>query len=38
LSTTSFNGATVSGNSFVWLTTTATTGTVDQLHVTLFFS
>jgi hypothetical protein len=37
LATTTFDNATVTGNSFVWLTTTGTSGTVDMLHVTLFF-
>jgi hypothetical protein len=37
LSTTSFNNATVPSNNFVWLTTSATSGTVDQLAVSLIF-
>lgn len=37
LSTTSFNNASVSANSFVWLTTSAKSGTVDSLHVSLVF-
>jgi hypothetical protein len=37
LSTTSFNNATVPANNFVWLTTSATSGTVSQLSVSLIF-
>lgn len=37
LSTTSFNNATVPANNYVWLTTSATSGTVTQLAVTLIF-
>jgi hypothetical protein len=37
LSTTSFNNATVPADRFVWLTTSATSGTVDQLSVSLIF-
>jgi hypothetical protein len=37
LSTTSFNNATVPSNNFVWLTTSATSGTVNQLAVSLIF-
>jgi hypothetical protein len=37
LATTTFDNATVTGNSFVWLTTTATTGTVDEFHISVFF-
>jgi hypothetical protein len=38
LATTAFDNATVSGSSFVWLSTSATSGTVDLLHVSVFFS
>jgi hypothetical protein len=37
LSTTSFNNATVPVDNFVWLTTSATSGTVTQLAVSLIF-
>jgi hypothetical protein len=37
LSTTSFNNATVPADNFVWLTTSATSGTVTQLAVSLIF-
>jgi hypothetical protein len=37
VSTTSFNNATVPINSFVWLTTSASSGTVTQLAVSLLF-
>jgi hypothetical protein len=37
LSTTSFNNATVPADRFVWLTTSATSGTVTQLAVSLIF-
>jgi hypothetical protein len=37
LSTTSFNSGTVPANSWVWLTTSATGGTVDALNVSLVF-
>jgi len=37
LSTTSFNNATVPSNNFVWLTTSAISGTVTQLAVSLIF-
>lgn len=37
LSTTSFNNATIPANNFVWLTTSATSGTVTQLAVSLIF-
>jgi hypothetical protein len=37
LSTTSFNNATVPADRFVWLTTSAISGTVDQLAVSLIF-
>jgi hypothetical protein len=37
LSTTSFNNATVPANSWVWLTTSATAGTVNALNVSLVF-
>ena len=37
LSTTTFNNATVPANNFVWLTTSATSGTVTQLAVSLIF-
>jgi hypothetical protein len=35
LSTTSFNSASVPANSFIWITTTAATGTVNSLFVSL---
>jgi hypothetical protein len=35
--TTTFDNPSVTGGSFVWLTTTATAGTVDQFHVTVLF-
>lgn len=35
---TSFNDATVDANCFVWLETTAQSGTVNQLNVTIFYS
>jgi hypothetical protein len=35
---TSFNDATIPADSFVWLETTAQSGTVDELHVTIVFS
>jgi len=38
LSTTSFNNASIPADRFVWLTTSATSGTVDSLHVSLLFS
>lgn len=34
---TSFNDATIVADSFVWLETTAQTGTVVELHVTIFY-
>ncbi len=34
---TSFNDATVPATSFVWLETTAQSGTVGQLHLTIFY-
>jgi hypothetical protein len=34
---TSFNDATIAADSFVWLETTAQTGTVDELHVTIIY-
>jgi hypothetical protein len=37
VSTTSFNNATVPIDNFVWLTTSASSGTVDQLAVSLLF-
>ena len=37
LSTTTFNNGTIPGGVFVWLTTTATSGTVDLLNVSLVF-
>lgn len=37
LETTSFNNATVGAGNFVWITTSALSGTVNQLHVTLEF-
>ena len=37
VSTTSFNNATVPANNFVWLTTSAVSGTVTQLAVSLLF-
>jgi hypothetical protein len=37
LSTTSFNNATIAADRFVWLTTSATSGTVTQLAVSLIF-
>ena len=33
---TSFNDATIPAGSFIWVETTAQSGTVDELHVTLF--
>lgn len=35
---TSFNDATIPADSFVWLETTAQSGTVDQLHLSVFFT
>jgi hypothetical protein len=35
---TSFNDATVEADEFVWLETTAKSGTVDELHVTIFYT
>jgi hypothetical protein len=35
---TSFSDPTIPADSFVWLETTAQTGTVDELHVTIFFT
>jgi hypothetical protein len=32
---TTFNNASVAANSFVWLTTTAVSGTVNQLHASI---
>lgn len=37
LSTTSFNSASVAANSWVWLTTSAVSGTVSAMHVTVHF-
>ncbi len=37
LSTTAFDNATITGDSFVWISTSATAGTVDLLHVTILF-
>jgi Collagen triple helix repeat (20 copies) len=37
ISTVSFNNATISANAFVWLTTTATGGTVNSLHVSMLY-
>lgn len=37
LETTLFDNATVGPDNFVWITTSALSGTVDQLHVTLEF-
>jgi hypothetical protein len=37
VSTTSFDNATVPLDNFVWLTTSASSGTVDQLAVSLLF-
>lgn len=37
LSTTSFNSASISANNFVWLTTSAKSGTVDALSVSVTF-
>jgi len=37
LNTTSFNNATVPANNYVWLTTSATSGTVTLLNVSLNF-
>lgn len=37
LNTTSFNSATITANNYVWITTSATSGTVNQLHVNLLF-
>ena len=34
----SFNDATIPANSFVWLETTAKSGTVDELHLTLVYT
>jgi hypothetical protein len=34
---TTFNDATIPADSFVWLETTAQSGTVDELHVTIYF-
>jgi hypothetical protein len=38
LSTTVFDNGIIGADNFIWLTTTATSGTVDQLSVTLLFS
>ena len=35
---TSFNDATIVADSFVWLETTAKSGTVDELHITVFYT
>lgn len=35
---TSFNDATVVADSFVWLETTAQSGTVDEIHITVFYT
>ena len=35
LETTSFNNGTISAGSFVWITTTAVSGTVNSIHVSL---
>lgn len=35
---TSFNDATIVADSFVWLETTAQSGTVGQLHITIFYT
>lgn len=37
LSTTSFNSASIPADRFIWITTSAVTGTVGQLHVSLRF-
>lgn len=37
LSTTSFNSASIAADRFVWLTTSAVSGTVNTLHVTVLF-
>lgn len=37
VSTTTFSSATIPANNFVWLLTSAVSGTVNQLHVTLVF-
>lgn len=37
VSTTSFNSATIAAGNFVWLTVTATSGTVDELNVSIVF-
>jgi hypothetical protein len=37
LNTTSFDNATVAANNYVWLTTSATSGTVTLLNVSLNF-
>jgi hypothetical protein len=34
---TSFNAASIAANSFIWLTTTAQSGTVNGLHLTIFY-
>ena len=34
---TSFNDATIVADSFVWLETTAQTGTVDEIHITIVY-
>jgi hypothetical protein len=38
LNTTSFNSASIPAGNWLWLTTTAVSGTVDALHVSIFFS
>jgi hypothetical protein len=35
---TSFNDATIPANSFIWLETTAKSGTVDELHLTIRYT
>lgn len=37
LSTTSFDNGTIAANSFVWLTTSAVSGSVDSLHLSITF-
>jgi len=37
LSTTTFNNASIPANNFVWLTTSAASGTVNSLNVTVIF-
>jgi len=33
-----FNDATIEADEFVWLETTAKSGTVDELHITIFYT